>query len=70
MNSNDDTWNMDVRHFDWGPGVFLAGVLEAYQATNDNELLVYMKDWAAKYLDQAYEKTTVNSAAPLIARNT
>ncbi len=63
---NDKSWEMDIGHFDWGPGVGLYGIWQAYQATKDGRYQEALVRWADKHIGEAGEKRTINSAAPCL----
>ena len=63
---NDTEWNMNIKSFDWVPGVGLYGILKTYECTKDEKYLNFLIDWADTYLEKAYTQKTVNSTAPLL----
>ena len=60
-----DKW-MNIHYFDWSPGVGLYGIWEAYRATGREAYLKFLTDWADRHLEEAYDRLTVNSAAPML----
>lgn len=67
IKGHDTCWEMDIEHFDWGPGVGLLGIMRAYQVTGKEEYLEYLIRWADRHLREASVRRTVNSAAPCLA---
>ncbi len=63
---NDTEWNMNIKSFDWVPGVGLYGILTAYHTTKEKNYLDFLNEWAKLYLEDAYTQKTVNSTAPLL----
>lgn len=66
VDGHDTEWGMDIEHFDWVPGVGLFGIWEAYVKTKDQKYLEFLKAWADRHLEEAYQQKTVNSTAPLL----
>lgn len=63
---SDETWGMNIEKFDWGPGVGLYGIWNAYEATKQERYLTFLEGWAKRHLMEAKDKLTVNSTAPLL----
>lgn len=61
----DNNWGMDINHFDWVPGVGLYGFYKAYEATRKTYILDFIMKWTKDHLQEAYQKKTVNSTAPM-----
>ncbi len=66
LEADGSRWEMDIRHFDWVPGVGLYGLCRAYQVTGKREYLKFLLSWAEDHLHQAFAQKTVNSSAPLL----
>lgn len=60
------TWHMAIENFDWMPGVGLFGIWQTYKMTGDKKYMEYLEGWFSRHLQEAYEKKTVNSTAPLL----
>ena len=63
---NDTCWAMNIESFDWVPGVGLYGIFNAYKKTGDKKYFDFLTGWAKRHLNEAYNKITVNSAAPML----
>ena len=66
INYNSDEWNMNMKLFDWSPGVALYGMYKVYEKTGDKKYLNFLTGWAEQHLKDVYSKKTVNSTAPLL----
>lgn len=66
INGKDTHWEMDLEHFDWGPGVGLSGIWRAYEVTGNTAYLDALEGWAGRHLKEAEQVPTVNSAAPCL----
>lgn len=62
----DTDWAMNIEAFDWVPGVGLLGIYYAYKATGEQKYLDFLTEWTTRHLNDAYQKQTVNSTAPLL----
>jgi unsaturated rhamnogalacturonyl hydrolase len=67
VEGRDREWSMDIHRFDWVPGVGLYGICKAYETTKEAYILEFLKDWAERHIEEAYDLQTVNSTAPLTA---
>lgn len=63
----EQDWGMNMRLFDWAPGVALYGICSAWKYTRNKRYFNYLENWAEQNLHMAYAAKAVNSAAPLLA---
>lgn len=63
---SDKSWEMDIEHFDWGPGVGLYGIWQAFQTTGEEKYQAALIRWADTHISEAGAKRTINSAAPCL----
>ncbi len=42
--------------FNWGEGVLLAGMMDAYELTGNKQYLAFVRDWADHWLQEDFEK--------------
>ena len=64
VNADGTEWAMNMDSFDWVPGVGLFGLYKAYTVTG--KYLDFLINWTDRHLDEAKEKRTVNSTAPML----
>lgn len=62
----DGGWETDIQHFDWVPGVGLYGLCRAWQVTGQERYLSFLLKWTKEHLQEAFDRKTVNSSAPLL----
>lgn len=58
------TWGMDIRHWDWVPGVGVISILEYYEQSGQQELIDQLLDWARTHLHKSETTKVINSMAP------
>lgn len=66
VQGQDTTWEMNIHHFDWGPGVGLYGIWKAWKAEGEKEYLDFLMRWTETHIEEASQKRTVNSTAPFL----
>lgn len=66
VQGHDTIWEMNIHHFDWGPGVGLYGIWNAWKAGGDKEYLDFLLQWTEAHIEEAAETRTVNSTAPFL----
>ncbi|WP_372633776.1 glycoside hydrolase family 105 protein [Cohnella sp.] len=57
-------WGMDMRHWDWVPGVGVISILEFYEQSKQEEIMEQLIQWSRQHLSKSEQLKVINSMAP------
>jgi unsaturated rhamnogalacturonyl hydrolase len=64
LEDHSGNWGMDIRHWDWVPGVGVISILENYEQSGRADMMEQLVAWTRDNLHQSEKLKVINSMAP------